>query len=266
MTRSPGPRFALIPLAAAVALLAPAGRPAHAQSGGASCADCCKLPCIEGQLWEAAYMKGVYQRMAKIKGLSEAAFAQREADAHQLAAAIRGMYVGNNPACAWYMPPQGSPEERRFILAGYKPIHDDSGAVVGWNYDLEMASKDCTFDKRKLDLYPSLPPCEGMARAVLDHEQRHSDDCDKQRLRGGPLPGPAARAQNEVNGYTAEMSTLEAVRREAAQACTKKSCKEHEQDFNRAARLFHTDIEAILGLGKTKPPSKSPLRRGGARG
>jgi len=263
MPRSPGLRLALLCLAAAAALAASGAPAARAQT---SCADCCMLPCIEGQLWEAAYMKGVYQRMSKIKGLSEAAFAQREADAHQLASAIRGMYVGANPHCAWYMPPQGSPEERRFVLAGYKPIHDASGAVTGWNYDLEMDVKDCTMDKRKLDIYPSLTPCEGMARAVLDHEQKHIDDCDRQQTKGLSAPGPAQRAKNEVNGYEAEMNALQQVRRQAAQACTEKSCPDRPWDFERAARLFHTDIQAILGLGKVKSPSKSPLRRGGARG
>ena len=80
--------------------------------------------------------------------------------------------------------------------------------------------------------------------------------------RGWQPDDARADRAGEVAGYEAELAALEQLRRESAERCTKESCKTSQRQFDRAARLFNTDIKLLLAKGKKKPPSKSPLARG----
>jgi hypothetical protein len=260
MPRSSGLRLALFGLAIAAALAVPAA----ARAAGGTCADCCKLPCIEARIWEARYMKGFYKRLAATRGLSQAQYEARENDAKQLSGAMSGIYLGANPSCAWDTPdPRDTTGWRaRFRDTGF--TIQEQGGIETWDFTLKVDPQTCSLTHpRGAEVLPSLTPCDGIGRATVAHEQKHIDDCSAWKRRGGGALTPAQNAQREVAGYEAEIAELEKVRREAAAPCIKESCKTSQQRFDIAARNFGTDIRLLLGLGGRKSPSGSPLARGG---
>lgn len=253
---------AALAIALAGALLAAAA----ARAQGRSCADCCKLPCIEARIWEAKYMKGVYQNLAAARGISQASYEARENDAKLVSSAMSGMYLGANPACAWDTPDPRDTTSWRARFQGTGFSIREEGGVENWDFTLKVDPGTCALTHpRAAEVLPTVTPCEGIGRATVAHEQKHIDDCLAHRKRGGGAITPAQNAQREVAGYQAELAVLEQLRRESAERCTKESCKSSQPQFDRAARLFNTDIRLLLGLDK-KPPSKSPLARGRRRG
>jgi len=252
-------RAAWLVAALAGALVAPGA----ARAQGGSCADCCKLPCIEARIWEANYMKGVYRNLAAIPGITQTAYEAREADAKQLSGAMSGMYLGANPACAWDTPDPKDTIAWRQRFQGTGFSISEEGGVETWDFTLKVDPTTCALTHpRGAEVLPTLTPCEGIGRATVAHEQKHIDDCLAHKKRGGGAITPAQNAQREVAGYQAELAMLEQLRRESAERCTKESCKTSQAQFDRAARLFNTDIKLLLAKGKKKPPSKSPLARG----
>jgi hypothetical protein len=250
---------AALVVALAIALTAAAA----ARAQGGSCADCCKLPCIEAQIWEATYMKGVYKNLAAIPGITKEAYEARESDAKQLSSVMSGMYLGTNPACKWDTPdPRDTTGWRqRFQGTGFS-IREEGGAE-NWDFTLKVDPATCALtNPRGAEVLPTVTPCEGIGHATVAHEQKHIDDCLAHKKRGGGPITPAQNAQREVAGYQAELAALDQLRRESAERCAKESCKTSQPQFDRAARLFKTDIRLLLGQGKKKPPSKSPLARG----
>lgn len=246
-----------------VALASALAAPGVASAQGGSCADCCKLPCIEARIWEATYMKGFYQRLASTKGLTAERYLGRENDAKQLSGAMSGIYLGANPACAWETPDPRNPTSWRDRFQGTGFTIEEQGGVENWDFTLEVNPETCSLKHpRGAEVLPSVTPCEGIGRSTVAHEQQHIDDCLAHRKRGGGALTPAQNAQREVKGYERELAELDKVRREAAQACTKTSCKTSGWKWEIAARNFGTDIRKLLGLGAKKPPSKSPLARG----
>jgi hypothetical protein len=248
------------------ALAAVLWAPAAARAAGGTCADCCKLPCVEARIWEARYMRGVYKNLAATRGLTQAQYEARESDAKLTSSAMSGIYLGANPACAWDTP---DPHDtlgwrQRFRDTGFSI--QEQGGVESWDFTLKVDPQTCQLTHpRGAEVLPTVTPCDGIGRATVAHEQKHIDDCNAWKRRGGGALSPMQNAQREVAGYEAELAELEKVRREAAAPCTKKSCESSKLRFDIAARNFGTDIRHILGLDK-KPPSKSPLarsRRGG---
>ncbi|HNZ96446.1 MAG TPA: hypothetical protein PKM64_04545 [Thermoanaerobaculia bacterium] len=236
-----------------------AATPGRAQGG--SCAECCKLPCIEAQIWEAKYMKGFYQRLAAIPGLTQEEYERRELDAKQLSSVMSRLYLGTNPSCKWDTPDPRDPTawRERFIGTGFSVR--EQGGIEEWDLTLKVDPETCALTHpRAAEVLPTITPCEGIGRATLAHEQKHIDDCLARRKRGGGPLTPAQNARDEVAGYEAELKVLAQLRLAAAAPCVKESCKTTQPQFDRASRLFETDIRLLLGIDK-KPASKSPLAR-----
>lgn len=265
-----------------VALASALAAPGVASAQGGSCADCCKLPCIEARIWEATYMKGFYQRLAATPGITQERYEARENDAKLVSASMSGIYLGANPACAWETPDPRNPTSWRERFKGTGFSIQEEGGVENWSFTLKVDPETCSLTHpRGAEVLPSVTPCEGIGRATVAHEQRHVEDCCKRKggkLAASEVPGvsmcrietprqvrplkPSENAAHEVEGYKRELEELDKVRREAAQDCTKKSCKTSGWKWEIAARHFRTDIKKLLGLGGQKPPSKSPLARG----
>ena len=260
---------------AALAILAPLAAPVRAQvplPEGKSCADCCKLPCIEAQLWEAQYRRSVYDRMSKIKNIDKATYERRQADLEQTSGAMRSIYVGQNESCNPWTPKD--PAEAKRVGADYgigtEWEVDKKGNQVPArvNYTLQVDPTTCKLNKPTApDVMPKISTCSAMGEAVIAHEQKHMADCQKRadaaKKRGKPADPltPAQNAASEVAGYDAEIARLEQARKEAAEPCGKTSCKESKLAFDRTARMLGTDIQKIAGKGKKKPASNSPMQR-----
>lgn len=259
MRRRRDRRVAALVVAIAGALVAPA----VARGQGGSCADCCKLPCIEARIWEATYMKGFYQRLAATPGITRERYEARENDAKLVSGSMSGIYLGANPACAWDTPDPRNPTSWRDRFQGTGFSIQEEGGVENWNFTLKVDPETCSLkNPRGAEVLPSVTPCEGIGRSTVAHEQQHIADCLEHKKRGGGALTPAQNAQREVKGYKRELEELDKVRREAAQDCTKTSCTTSGWKWEIAARHFRTDIKKLLGLGGQKPASKSPLARG----
>ncbi|HSM14315.1 MAG TPA: hypothetical protein VLA66_09620 [Thermoanaerobaculia bacterium] len=250
-------RHLLLVLLAASALL---GSAAGAAPAG-SCADCCQLPCIEARMWQATFMKGFYKKLSKTRGLSVERYLEREADAKQLSEAVSSIYLGANPACAWYTPEPNSMEARDLLNNTGFGLRGE-GKYLSWNFTVQVDLEKCEVTKpRALELMPKITSCDGIGNSVVAHEQKHVADCQAHKKKGGKALTPAQNAAREVAGYEAEIAELKKARLESAKKCTDGSCKTSQMQFDRAARQFHTDILALVGKGPKKPPSKSPLAR-----
>jgi hypothetical protein len=258
-----------VALVALVALAAES--PAAGVPEGKSCADCCKLPCIEAQLWEASYMRNRYQALSKAKGLTPEKYLAREEEFRTVAQAMRAIYTGQNPTCNWYLPPDEWESKRLFNEYGYNTTWV-GGAVTQIQFNLKVDPAKCELTKPQArDLMPKVNACEGMGEAVVAHEDKHIQECEKRRdeaAKKGRAPAaltPAENAAAAVRGYDAEIAQLETSRREAAAPCLKESCKS-KAAFDRTARGFGTDIRKLLGVAKKKAPSNSPLARAARKG
>jgi hypothetical protein len=255
-----------------VALVALAGETlVAAVPEGKSCADCCMLPCIEAQLWEAGYMRNRYGALSKTKGLTSEQYLAREEEFRTVAQAMRSMYTGQNPTCNWYLPPDEMESRRLFNDYGYKTTWT-GGSITEIQFNLKVDPAKCELTRPQArDLMPKVNTCRGMGDAVVAHEDKHIKECEQRRdaaAKKGRAPAPLTPAENaaaEVRGYDAEIAQLEKSRREAAAPCMKDSCRS-KSSFDRTARGFGTDIRKLLGLSKKKAPSNSPLRRGARKG
>ncbi|MCM2269915.1 MAG: hypothetical protein NDJ75_07425 [Thermoanaerobaculia bacterium] len=235
---------------------------------GRSCADCCKLPCIEAQLWEARYRRFVYEKMSKIKNLDKAGYEKRQAEMEQLSSFMRAMYVGQNTSCNGWVPKD--PQEGQVLGTAHSiGIEWGKEGVDKINYTLSVDPMTCELNKKGgPEVMPKLSACTGMGEAVVDHEKRHIAECLARvaaaKKSGKPLqpPTPAQNADAEVHGYDDEIARLERARKEAAAPCMKDSCKENPKAFDRTARLLGTDLGQLVGKAKKKPPTNSPTRRG----
>ena len=260
---------------AAMAVLAPLG--AHARDPfplpeAKSCAECCKLPCIEAQLWEAQYRRAVYDRMSKIKNIDKATYERRQKDLEVTSSAMRSIYVGQNKSCNPWTPK--NPEEAKQVGADYGigtewGLDEKGNQVVDRvNYTLQVDPETCKLNKPTgPDVMPKISTCSAMGEAVVAHEQKHMADCQKRldaaKKSGKPVDPltPAQNASSEVAGYDVEIARLEKARKESGVLCDKESCKESKLAFDRTARMLGTDIERIAGKGKKKPASNSPMQR-----
>ncbi|HSM50643.1 MAG TPA: hypothetical protein VLA75_04505, partial [Thermoanaerobaculia bacterium] len=253
----------------AAALAAAGGTPpawAEAPAAAPSCADCCKLPCIEAQLFEAKQMQENYRQLAKQKNLTQAAYEEYEKAAAHGAALSKQAALGRNPDCAWYTP-NGTDaiEMREFQFAGFRAERDAKGRITGWDYTMKANPETCGLNAKAVSLFPRIVSCSAIAEATIAHEERHQSDCEA-RKRAGKKVTLAELALGEAAAYEVEIQRLQAARIEAAQACKQRSCRKDEQPhepWEVTARLLGTDIDKLLGLDK-KPASKSPLARKGA--
>lgn len=270
MSRTPS--WAAVVAVATFALpLAAAARAEATLPAGTSCADCCKLPCIEAQLWEARYRRFVYDRMSKIKNIDKATYEKRQAEMEQLSTFMRAMYVGQNTSCNGWVPKD--PQEGQVLGTAHSiGIEWGDQGVDKINYTLSVDPMTCELNKKTgSEVMPKLSACTGMGEAVVDHEKRHIAECLARvaaaKKSGKPLqpPTPAENATSEVHGYDDEIERLEKARKEAAAPCMKVSCKQNQKAFDRTARLLGTDLEKLVGKAKKKPATNSPTRRGKGR-
>lgn len=255
--------------ACAAALAAGGGAPparAEAPAAAPSCADCCKLPCIEAQIFEAQQMRENYRQLARQKGLTQATYEEYEKAAAHGAALSKQAALGRNPDCAWYTPNGADAiEMREFQFAGFRAERDARDRITGWDYTMKVNPETCALKDKAVSLFPRIASCSAIAEATIAHEKRHQSDCEA-RNRAGKRATLAELALGEAAAYEVEIEKLQAARVAAAQACKQRSCRKDEQPhepWEVTARLLGTDIDTILGLEK-KPASKSPLARKGA--
>lgn len=262
MNRSAGAGAAALALLVTLAVAPPARGEAPAQAP--TCADCCKLPCIEAQILEAKQMRDFYAQLAKRKGMTDAQYEQAESEAGLAASKRSAEALGQNTSCAWYTP-DGTDmvEMRKFQLARFRPVRDEAGTIVGWDYTMKANPQTCTINADAAKLLPRVATCSGIAEATIAHEEKHQATCEAKK---GKQPTHAEQALDEVAAYDVEIGKLEALRAAAAAACKQTSCKADEAAWQRSAENLGTDIAKILSKGKKKKPSKSPLSRSRTRG
>jgi hypothetical protein len=261
MNRFAGAGAVALALLAALASAPPAGAEAPAQAP--TCADCCKLPCIEAQIMEAKQMRDFYSQLGKRKGMTDAEYETAESEAGQAASKRSAEALGQNASCAWYTPDgTDSIEMRKFQLARFRPVKDEAGTIVGWDYTMKANPKTCTINADAAELMPRIATCVGIAEATIAHEEKHQATCEATK---GKTPTHAEMARDEVAAYDVEIAKLEALRTEAATACRQRSCAANEEAWKRSAENLGTDIEKLLDKGKKKP-SRSPLARNRTRG
>lgn len=255
-------RIASLPRAAfaglgLLAALAPAALRADAVAQ--SCADCCKLPCIEAEILKAKEQRAAYQQMSKRTNWTKETYEAAERAAGEAAEAKRVAALPGLETCNYYLPEnQSYPESKEFILAGFKLRRDEQGRLLPVDYTLTTDLDRCAANGKALELAPRVSPCEGIGRAAVAHEEKHVEDCLVRRS-GKGRPSYDKVAAGEVRAYDVEIAELERVRLESAEACNEKSCAVKTTDWDRAAEKLKLDVLALLG--KPKPPSNSPLRR-----
>ena len=255
--------------ACTAALVAAGGTPpagAEAPAAAPSCADCCKLPCIEAQLFEAKQMQENYRQLAKRKGLTQAEYEQLEAAAAKGAGLSKQAALGRNADCAWYAPDgKDAIEMREFQFAGFHAERDARDRITGWDYTMKVNPETCALKDKAVALFPKIVSCGAIAEATIAHERKHQSDCEA-RKSAGKKATLAELALGEAAAYEVEIQKLQAARIEAAQACKQRSCQKNDkphEPWEVTAQLLGTDIRKLLGLD-TKPASKSPLARKGA--
>jgi hypothetical protein len=226
-----------------------------------SCADCCKLPCIEAEILKAREQREAYRTMSKRKNWKQAEYDAAEQAAANSAESRRVAVLAGLATCNYYVPAgQSYPEAREFQLAGFKLIRDAGGRVIGGDYTAKTNLETCRINDKALELLPKVSPCGGIGRAVVAHERKHLDDCEARDPAKRKLPLDEV-AKGEVDGYDVEIAELEKLRGEAAEACFAKSCETAPKDWERAAEKLKTDIYKLTGKTRKKPPTQSPLAR-----
>ena len=233
----------------------------RADAAAQSCADCCKLPCIEAEILKAREQRDSYLKMSKQKNWTTATYEAAENAAASAAEAKRIAALPGLETCNYYIPEnQSYPESREFQMAGFKILRDASGRVTGGDYTAKTNLETCEVNTKALQLLPKVAPCEGIGRATAAHEQKHVDDCLERDPARRKIPLDQV-AKGEVAGYDVEIAELEKLRNEAAQACFKKSCESTKTDWEKAAEKLKLDIFKLTGTKRKKPSSNSPLAR-----
>lgn len=256
-------------LAAALALLPVASAAAADECSEArpqSCADCCKLPCIEAEILKAKYQQEFYRQIAKRKNLTAEAYAAEEKAMGAAAERIRVSSLGGLDTCNFYVPKktQCYAEQAHFRGAGFRVQRDDAGRVLGTSYTVTTNLETCVANADAMALIPKVAACEGIGRATVAHENKHVADCVARRDAKQNLKlSPAQTAAGEVPGYDVEIAELEKARLEAALDCKQRSCDDAKVPWDKNAEMLGYLINTIVEKGPPKPPSKSPLARGG---
>lgn len=233
-----------------------------------TCLDCCKLPCLEAQLWEARYRRFVYDRMSKLPGIDKRSYLNRESEAKVVSETMKRMFIGNNETCNPAMPSTPTEAVNWGADYGLGTEWNDKGQVDKLNYSLMVDPETCKMNKPNVErFYPSYATCRDIGEAILAHEQQHMKECEarveaakKSRKPPAELT-PAENAKSEVAGYDREIQKLEQAAKGAAKDCLQGSCKSNQPAFDRTARLLGTDLAKLAGKAKKKPPTNSPTRR-----
>jgi hypothetical protein len=251
----------LIPLALLTVALPAAPPDATAEPVAQSCADCCKMVCIEAEILKAKYLREFYRQSAKRNDLTLEAYKAGEKIAGAAGEQLRVAAANRQTTCNYYLPdPKDYAESREMQQAGFKPVPDSQGRLALYDYTLTTNTKDCDINAKSVELITKVAPCSDIGEAMKTHEQRHIDDClprpPKERTRT-----PTQTAGDEVRGYDAELAALEQARLVAAEACTKKSCEETKEAWDKSAEMLGSDIRKLLEDGAKKKPSASPLAR-----
>ncbi len=265
-----GPPGAVLPLVAVIAMMI-AQPPAHAapadecsEAEAQTCADCCKLPCIEAEILKAKYQQSFYRQIAKRKNLTAEAYAAEEKAMGAAAEAIRVSSLGGLDTCNYYVPKKDQcyAEQSHFRNAGFKVQRDDANRVLGTSYTVTTDIENCVANSDAIDLIPKVTACEGIGRATIAHENKHVADCAARRAAKQNLKlTPAQIAAGEVPGYDVEIAALEEARLESALDCQQRSCDSTKLPWDKNAEMLGYLIKAIVEQGPPKPPSKSPLAR-----
>lgn len=256
-------------LAAVLALLAVESAAAADECSEArpqSCADCCKLPCIEAEILKAKYQQEFYRQIARRKNLTAEAYAAEEKAMGTAAERIRVSSLDGLDTCNYYVPKKNQcyAEQAHFRAAGFRIQRDDAGRLLGTSYNVTTDLENCVANSDAMALIPQVAACEGIGRATIAHENKHVADCVARReAKQSPKLTPAQVAAGEVPGYDVEIAELEKARLEAALACKQRSCDEAKVPWDENAEMLGYLINTIVEKGPAKPPSKSPLARGG---
>ncbi len=270
MNPSTRPRAALLLIGVLAAAVAPS--PTRAQSMAPdckeaqpqSCADCCKLACLEAEILKAKYQQEFYRQIAKRKNLTLADYEAEEKKMGAAAEAIRVASLDGLDTCNYFIPTKDQcyAESRAFQSAGFIVRRDDAGRLLGTSYSVKTDIENCVANANAMDLIPKVAACEGIGLATRAHEEKHVADC-KARHEAGQTKAltPAQVAAGEVPGYDAEISTLEQVRLQSALACKERSCDSAKLPWDRNAELLGYLIDSIIANGPPKPAPKSPLAR-----
>ena len=245
----------------AAALLAALPPQAAAEPVAQSCADCCKMVCIEAEILKAKYLREFYRQSASRKGLKLQDYEASEKIAGAAGERLRVAAANGQETCNYYLPDtKDYAESREMQRAGFKPVPDSQGRLALYDYTLTTNTKDCDINATSVELITKVAPCSDIGEAMKTHEQKHIDDClpraPKDRTRT-----PTQTAGDEVRGYDAELAALEQARLVAAEACTKKSCEATKAAWDKSAEMLGADIRKLLEDGAKKKPSASPLAR-----
>lgn len=229
-----------------------------------SCANCCKLPCIEAEILKAKYQQDFYRQMAKRKNLTQEAYETEEKAMGTAAEAIRVASLDGLETCNYYVPRKSQcyAEQSHFRNAGFRVRTDDAGRVLGTSYNVTTDIENCVANADAMALIPAVSACEGIGRATIAHENKHVADCEARRDAKKPMHlTPNQIAAGEVAGYDAELAALDDVRLEAALDCKQRSCDDAKQPWDKNAEQLGYLINDIVAKGPAKAPSKSPLAR-----